>query len=66
MYLTRAQKDTLITFYDTTLVGGSVSFDTLEDFLLESGATLRFVSPPRFNSLGPNNWIVSMELEVLP
>ena len=65
---TKAQKDTLIAFYDDTLVGGADSFDTLEDFLLESfaGVSIRFVAPPSFTNVGPNNWMAQMSLEVLP
>jgi len=66
LLLTKAQVDTLDTFYVTTLNGGS---DPFEFDNVRTGATedFRFVSPPQYTNAGSDeNWRVSMEIEQLP
>jgi len=62
--MTAAQLQTFETFYDTTIVGGSDSFDWTHPRL---GTTIscRFVQVPTFVPVGLY-WRVSAEIEVLP
>jgi len=64
--LTPAQVDTLDSFFDTTVAGGSLSFDWKHP---RSGAavTLRFVEPPSYTPLTRGTlWQASLRLEILP
>ncbi len=63
--LTVAQKDTLITFFVTTLVSGSLSF-TFTDPLTDSSSTVRFTGPPSFKAVSAIAWATTLALEVLP
>ncbi len=63
--LTAAQKDLLITFFVTTLVDGSLSFD-FDDPLAGSSATVRFIGPPTFNAVNATTWSTALALEILP
>ena len=64
---TKAEVDTLDTFYTTTLKGGSLTFEWTD----RNGVTrtFRFVAGPealRYEGVDPNHWNAHMQLEVLP
>lgn len=63
--LTDAQLVTFWTFFNTTLAGGSLTFDWIlpED---ESAAELRFVSTPKAVATTASVATVSLELESIP
>lgn len=66
--VTTAQKNTLMDFVRTTLVGGSLPFilparrGDADDLLVR----IRKDGLPREQHLGGDNWLVSFELDVLP
>jgi len=62
--LTTAQLGYLRTFYNTTLLGGSLRF-SWKDPITEASAELRFVEPPSWTAIGID-WQVSLKLEILP
>lgn len=64
--LTQAQVATLDTFYQTTLTGGTASFDSLTHPRTAAAATFRFVTPPQYQALGPNVYRASCQMEILP
>lgn len=64
--LTKAQVDTLDTFYVSTLAGGSLSFTGLNHPRKGTAATFRFVEPPSYAYLGPDTWRASTKMEILP
>ena len=59
------QKDDFKTFYNDTLAGGSLSFNWVLPGT-ETAAEYRFVSPPSYTPLGGANWIVNLDMEILP
>jgi hypothetical protein len=61
MLMTTAQKGYLETFYNTTTVGGALSFN----FPNSGSDVLRFVKSPGFSQSGLN-WTVDFDLEKLP
>lgn len=71
MLLTKAQRDTLQTFFQNTLGFGALAFDFTNP---EDNSTLvaaRFMSPPSYSALvgGPGGvglWRASVQLEILP
>lgn len=65
LLLDATQKDTLISFYETTLVSGTLPFDHT-DFLNSGTVAYRFVTPPGFTSAGANLWNALLDLEILP
>lgn len=64
LLLTDAQVDTLLAFYRSTLSGGSLSF-TWEHPRTEAAVDMRFNSFPSISG-GPFNFLVSLDLEILP
>lgn len=56
---------TLETFYQTTLLGGSLAFDWLHP-RTGAAASMRFTSPPDMRPTGPRSYRVTFETEVLP
>lgn len=64
MVLTTEEKNTLVAFYETTLVDGSLEFDWI-DHLKGGAATYRFVAPPIFRAIGQVIWKVTMQLEIV-
>ena len=62
---TTTQRDTLNTFYKTTLQGGSLPFTlTLPGDSTDSN--LKFLSPPRYQPLRDDLWSTVLSWEVLP
>lgn len=63
--MTGTQVETLETFYVTTLLSGSLTFDWVEP---RSGTTAeyRFVKPPKYTALGSDFWGVAFDLEQMP
>ena len=54
-----------MTFYET-LEGGVLSFGW-DDFLDDNAyAETRFLSPPKFVSIGKQEWAVALEFEIIP
>jgi len=52
LQMTQAQRDTFLTFWQTTLAGGSLTFDWVHP-LTRSATTFRFRKPPpAFSSVG--------------
>lgn len=64
--MTKAQVATFDTFYNTTLAGGSLSFDSLNHPRTGAAATFRFAGQPSYAYLGPDAWRVTTPLEILP
>ena len=64
MWLTTAQYTALKTFFETTQAYGALSF-TMDDAHGVS-KTWRFVRPPAYRTLGPENWQVQLNLEEMP
>lgn len=62
---TTAETAILDTFYKTTLVGGSLSFDDTHP-RTGNGVTFKFVGPPSYPWLGGDLWNCNLELEILP
>ena len=66
VYLTKAHWVLLETFYNTTLINGTLPFDWT-DPITGSTVSFRFKSPPVFGSmLGPDTIPVTLPVEVLP
>lgn len=64
MWLTDSQYTELKTFFEVTHEYGALSF-TMDD-AHGTNQTFRFVSPPKYTTVGPNNWQVRLDLEELP
>lgn len=64
MWLTDSQYDDMVTFYETTQNYGADSF-TMDDAHAVN-KTWRFVGPPSYSTVGPNNWQVRLTLEEMP
>ena len=63
MWLTDAQYTAMRTYYEVTQKFGSLSF-TLDD-AHGTNRTFRFLTPPKYTTVGPNNWQVKLDLEEL-
>ena len=63
--LTTAQTQTLDTFYETTLVGGSLAFDWVLP-RTQALQSFRFTSPPEYRPVGPGIWDATLKLEAMP
>lgn len=64
LLLTRTELGYLRTFYDTTLLGGSLRFTWLEP-ITRTSKEFRFTSPIKWNS-NDGYYDVNLELEMLP
>jgi len=64
MWLTTAQYNELVTFYEVTHNFGADTF-TMDD-AHGVNQTWRFVTPPRYTTVGPDNWQVKLSLEQMP
>lgn len=64
--LTDAQKDDLVTFYETTLVDGSARFDHPNNPIDGTTVEMRFTAPIQWSKKGLNVWMAVMNLEILP
>lgn len=64
MWLTAAQYTILRDFFENTHEYGALSF-TMDD-AHGTNRTFRFIVPPRYTTVGPNNWQVKLDLEELP
>ena len=69
LVLTKAQHDTLKTFFVTTCKGGSLAFDWVHP-ISQAAASYRFKAPPRVAPLGQVAGLAmvkaSLDLEILP
>ncbi len=64
MWLTDAQYTILKTFFEDDHDYGALSF-TMDDAHAVN-QTFRFLRPPVYTTVGPNNWQVRLELEEMP
>lgn len=64
--LTTAQKDDLVTFYETTLTDGSEAFNHPNNPIDGTTVEMRFTAPIQWSRKGPNSWLAVMNLEILP
>lgn len=63
--MTTAQVATFETFFNTTLSGGSLSFEWTHPRTGTTG-TFRIKSTPDYKPVGATHWHVSMQMEQLP
>lgn len=64
--LTTAQRATLVTFWQTTLAGGSLTFTWVHP-ITSAVITCRMVNPPQFAPLSRGMyWGTTMQIEILP
>jgi hypothetical protein len=63
--LTTGQTLTLDTFFETTLVGGSLAFDWVLP-RTQASRSFRFTSPPEYRPVGPGIWDATLKLEAMP
>ena len=66
MILTAAQLATLDTFYNTTLLGGSLRFAWTVPPAHSVACEMRFTEPPTWTAIEPGKYEVSLALEILP
>jgi len=66
MIMTAAQLATFDTFFNTTLLGGSLRFSWTKPPVHSAACEMRFTEVPNWTSLGGDNYEVSLSLEVLP
>lgn len=64
-FLTSAEVAILLTFHDTTLEGGSLSFDWIHPRTL-APATFKFKSPPRLTPTEWDDWHMAYDLRLIP
>lgn len=63
--LTESELETLETFYDTTLVAGTLRFDWVHP-RTQDNAEIRFRERPTYTPLGGKNYIANLQIEVMP
>ncbi len=63
--LTRDQVETLDSFYLTDLQGGALRFDWTHP-RAQAAVQFRFRSPPRYKPQSQTDWLVQLQLEILP
>ena len=64
-HMTKAQLDTLMTFYVTTCAGGATDFEFTHPRLATT-QNMRFIAPPSWNKLTATIYRVAISLEMLP
>ena len=65
LWLTTAEKDILVDFYETTLRNGALEFN-YTNFLKDIPAVYKFKQPISWRPSGNGNWNAYMTLEILP
>lgn len=65
MVMTSAQLADFKTFYNTTILGGSLRFDWVDPYDGTTAVEMRFSEPPSWTA-AEGNYEVSMKLEILP
>ena len=65
MVMTAAQLATFTTFYNTTLLGGSLRFSWTKPPAHTAACEMRFTAPPSLTKV-ESNYEVSLSLEILP
>lgn len=63
--LTRAQVDTLDSFFRTDLEDGALRFDWTHP-RTQAAVQMRFVEPPQYTPLTGADWTAALNLEILP
>ena len=66
LLLTAAELSTFKTFYDETLLSGSLRFNWLDPDDGVTAVEMRFTERPSWVSLEPDEFEVSMNLEIMP
>lgn len=64
MWLTPAQYTELRTFFEVTHQFGALTFTKDDEHGINR--TWRFISPPVYSTVGPENWQVRLQLEEMP
>lgn len=64
--MTAAQVAALRTFYETTLLGGSLRFSWREPRAGDATVEFRFTEPPQWSGMEPGLFDVSLSLEIMP
>lgn len=64
MVMTETQLTTFESFFNTTIVGGTLRFNYTHPRL--GAVELRFVSSPSYTKVGDDAWLVEMGLEIMP
>lgn len=64
--VTSSQLDTLDTFYNTTTLGGTLRFSWTVPPAHYAACEMRFTDVPRWTAIDPENYEVSLALEILP
>jgi len=63
--MTTAQVATFDTFYNTTLVSGTLTFNFPHPRTTVS-SEMRYTQPPQYTPVGDGQWMVSMQVEIMP
>ena len=63
---TKTQLTALLTFYNTTLLNGSLRFSWVEPLSSTTAAEMRFTEVPTWDALSSNLFEVTMKLEIMP
>ena len=66
MLLTGTQLTSLATFYNTTLLGGSLRFSWTKPPAHTAACEMRFTESPSWTAVEPEVYEVSLSLEILP
>jgi hypothetical protein len=66
MVMTAAQLTMLETFYNTTLLGGSLRFSWTKPPAHTAACEMRFTESPSWTAVEPEVYEVSLSLEILP
>lgn len=66
MYMTSAQLSALDTFYNDTLLGGSLRFSWTKPPAHTTACEMRFTEPPKWTAVEPGLYKISLSLEILP
>jgi hypothetical protein len=62
---TSAQVDTFRTFFETTLNGGTTSFNWVHP-RKQTAATFRFTETPKVSALGGDGFRIGLKMEIMP
>jgi len=63
--VTKAQRQILLDFFETTVRGGADTFDWLHP-VLRTGVVMRFVNPPQIAALSGEHFRAQLSLEIMP
>jgi hypothetical protein len=66
LILTLTQLGYFKTFYNTTILGGSLRFDWVDPYDGTTAVEMRFTEPPSWSAIDPDKFEVQMKMEILP